>query len=274
MNRRNFNQTIAPLLATANLLPQLTAANQKPAVNEDHVHQSIPKGPPQQIAMLAYPQMTALDLMGPQAFLAGLGNVQVHLVWKKKELVTTDNGLQIQASKSLQECPRDLEILFVPGGSKGTIALMNDLEVIDFLADRGSRAKYVTSVCTGSILLASAGLLRGCRATSHWAVREILPSFGAELGSGRVIEDQNRITAGGVTAGIDFGFLLAARLRDPNYAQMLQLAFEYDPHPPFQAGTPDTAPVPISKHMRERFAPMLTAYKDAAVQAQARLGIA
>ena len=271
MKRRDFNRRLAPLFATTGLMPRLLAADQKVMGKMDHLHDSVPQGPPQQIAMLAYPNMTALDLIGPQTFLAGLGNVEVHLVWKKTELISTDSGLRLLPSKSFEDCPKDLEILFVPGGSKGTIALMNDSDVIAFLAERGARAKYVTSVCTGSMLLASAGLLSGYNATSHWAVRPLLPLLGAKLAPGRVVEDRNRITAGGVTAGIDFGLVLAARLRDRNYAQMLQLAFEYDPHPPFTAGNPETAPEPIVTHIRERYTPMLAAYKEAAAKARARL---
>jgi hypothetical protein len=141
MKRRDFNRCFAPLIAATGFTPQLSATSQQTTANTDHIYNSVPQGPPQQIAMLAYPRMTALDLIGPQTFLAGLGNVEVHLVWKSRELIATDNGLQLLPSKSFEECPRDLDILFVPGGSKGTIALMNDQDVIGFLADRGARAK-------------------------------------------------------------------------------------------------------------------------------------
>jgi cyclohexyl-isocyanide hydratase len=117
----------------------------------------VPEGPPEQIALLIYPKFTALDLIGPHTFLAALGNVKVHLVWKSLEPVTSDNGLRVHPNATFNDCPQDLTILFVPGGLKGTIELMNDTEVLDFLRDRGARAKYVTSVCTGSLVLGAAG---------------------------------------------------------------------------------------------------------------------
>lgn len=166
---------------------------------------SVSAGPPQQIGMLVYPNMSALDLIGPHTFLAGLMNVQVHLLWKAKELIVSDTGVPIQATTSFRECPENLDILFVPGGSKGTIPLMNDPEVIAFLRDHGTRARHVTSVCTGALLLGAAGLLKGYDATTHWAYRDLLPLFGAEPMAERVVIDRNRITSEGVTSGIDFG---------------------------------------------------------------------
>ena len=188
-----------------------------------------------------HPSFILLDLFGPHAVFALLGNVKVHLVWKTREPVIAATGVPIQPTTTFTECPKDLDVLFVPGGLEGGTALMNDTEVVDFLHDRGQRARYVTSVCTGSLLLGAAGLLRGYRATSHWTVRELLPLFGADPVVQRVVEDRNRITAGGVTAGIDFGLQVAARLRSEQYAQMLQLMLEYDPQPPFHAGSPEGA---------------------------------
>jgi cyclohexyl-isocyanide hydratase len=225
---------------------------------------------PQQVVMVAYPQMTALDLIGPQTFLAALGNVEVHLAWKDRDPITTDSGLVLRPSIRFADCPKQAEILFIGGGTKGTVALMKDAEVLDFLADRGSRARYVTSVCTGSMVLGSAGLLRGYKATSHWSVREVLPLMGAQLAPGRIVEDRNRVTAGGVTAGIDFGLRLAALLRDQHYAQMLQLAFEYDPQPPFHAGNPESAPAEVTAHMRGMYAPALADFRAAAIAARKR----
>jgi cyclohexyl-isocyanide hydratase len=148
---------------------------------------------------------------------------------------------------------------------------MNDPEVIGFLQDRGSRATYVTSVCTGSLVLGAAGLLRGYRATSHWTVRDLLPLLGAEPVAQRVVEDRNRITGGGVTDGVDFGLQVPARLRSEQYAKMLQLAFEYDPQPPFHAGSPNGAGGEITSHLRERRAPAVEAARQAALEAQKRL---
>jgi len=272
MNRREFTKTLGALLATSAFTNKLFAATDSPAATgADHIHSSVPTGPAQQIAMLVYPAFTTLDLVGPHQFLAALGNVQVHLVWKTKDIVVSDSGLPIQPTATLKECPENLDILFVPGGLKGTTEVMNDPEVVDFLADRGGRAKYVTSVCTGSLVLGAAGLLRGYRAASHWTMRDLLPLLGAEPVAERVVEDRNRITGGGVTAGIDFGLRIAARLRDEQYAKMLQLIFEYDPQPPFHAGNPVAAGTELTDHVRDRFAPAVEAARQAALAAQKRL---
>jgi cyclohexyl-isocyanide hydratase len=197
-----------------------------------------PTQPPLEIGMLLYPGLTLLDLIGPQTVFSWFSNI--HLVWKTKELVISDTGIGIQPSASFETCPHDLDILFVPGGF-GQQALMSDAEVIRFLDDRGATSKYVTSVCSGSLLLGAAGLLRGYKATSHWAVRDSLSAFGAEPTDARVVVDRNRITGGGVTAGIDFGLVLLAKLRGDEAAKLTQLAMEYDPEPPFQSGSPKTA---------------------------------
>jgi cyclohexyl-isocyanide hydratase len=221
--------------------------------------------------MLIYPTFILLDLFGPHAVFASLGNVKVHLVWKTRDTVLAATGVPIQPTTAFSECPKDVDILFVPGGLEGGTAIMNDPEVIDFLSDRGQRAKYVTSVCTGSLLLGAAGLLRGYRATSHWTVRELLPLFGAEPVTQRIVEDRNRITGGGVTAGIDFGLYVAAKLRDEQYAKMLQLVLEYDPQPPFHAGSPEGAGEALTSHVRQRRAPAVEAARKAALEAQKRL---
>jgi cyclohexyl-isocyanide hydratase len=128
-------------------------------------------------------------------------------------------------------------VLFVPGGF-GTAAAMADAEILSFLANRAPRAKYVTSVCSGSLILGAAGLLKGYKATSHWALRDALSLFGAEPVEGRVVTDRNRITGGGVTAGIDFGLVMLAKMRGDDAARLTQLTMEYDPAPPFNAGSP------------------------------------
>jgi cyclohexyl-isocyanide hydratase len=189
------------LVASAVLPWTRTAAEESPpATSADHVHMAVPTGPPQQIAMVIHPRCIPLDVFGPHAVLAALGNVQVHLVWKTRDAVVAASGVPLQPTTTFAECPRDLTLLFVPGGLEGGTALMNDPGVLAFLQDRGQRAQYVTSVCTGSLLLGAAGLLQGYRATSHWTVRELLPLFGAEPVAQRVVEDRNRITAGGVTS--------------------------------------------------------------------------
>jgi len=194
--------------------------------------------PPLEIAMLLYPGLTLLDLIGPQTVFSWFANI--HLVWKTKDLVISDTGIGIQPSATFQTCPRELDVLFVPGGF-GQNAIMGDGEVLAFLADRGGRARCITSVCSGSLLLGAAGLLKGYRATSHWAAREGLSAFGAEPVDARVVVDRNRITGGGVTAGIDFGLVLLAKLRGDEAAKLTQLAMEYDPEPPFNSGSPRNA---------------------------------
>lgn len=191
-----------------------------------------------EIGMLLYPGLTLLDLIGPQTVFSWFANI--HLVWKTTDPVISDTGIGMLPSATFETCPRELDILFVPGGF-GQQQFMNDAEVLAFLADRGAKAKYVTSVCSGSLLLGAAGLLKGYKATSHWAAREGLSAFGAEPTAARVVVDRNRVTGGGVTAGIDFGLVLLAKLRGDDAAKLTQLAMEYDPEPPFDAGSPKSA---------------------------------
>lgn len=208
----------------------------------------------EQIAFLIYPEFTALDMVGPHYMFTSLMGATVHLVAKTRDPVRSDAGLVFVPSTTLEECPHDLDVLCVPGGSQGTLAAMNDQETMRFLKDRGARAKYVTSVCTGSLLLGAAGLLEGYRATSHWATKQLLPVFGATPADGRVVRDRNRVTGGGVTAGIDFGLYLVGQLRDRQYAEGVQLIAEYAPDPPYDAGTPERAPAPVKAMMDDMFA--------------------
>jgi cyclohexyl-isocyanide hydratase len=194
--------------------------------------------PPLEIGMLLYPGLTLLDLIGPQTVFSWFSNI--HLVWKTKDLIFSDTGIGVQPTSTFKDCPQELDILFVPGGF-GQQKIMTDTEVLAFLADRAPRSKYVTSVCSGSLLLGAAGLLKGYKATSHWSAREALRAFGAEPVDARVVVDRNRITGGGVTAGIDFGLVVLAKLRGDDAAKLTQLAMEYDPEPPFNVGTPKTA---------------------------------
>lgn len=278
MNRRQFtNLAAAANIAMAGkLAAQNTATpNGKPSsADADRSMEAAMRGPRQQIAMLVYPQFTALDLIAPHTFFAGLMNVDVHLVWKDKQPVAFDRGgTALLPTATFSECPKDLDLLFVPGGLDGTVKVMQDEAVLDFLVDRGSRAKYVTSVCTGSLVLGCAGLLKGYRATSHWAARDVLPLLGAIPVAERVVEDRNRITGAGVTSGIDFGLTVSARLRDRTYAEMLQLINEYDPQPPFQAGTPTQAGPGLTAHLREAVGLGIETMRLTASQARKRLGI-
>jgi putative intracellular protease/amidase len=273
MNRRTFSKSALTALAAGALTDRLTAQTAHPSPKPADPMHSVPAGPPQQIGMLLYPGMFALDLVGPHAFLSGLMNVQVHLLWKTRDPITASGKMQIVPTATLAECPANLDVLFVPGGLPGTVDMMRDDEVLTFLADRGARARYVTSVCTGSLVLGAAGLLNGYRATSHWATRDLLPLLGAQPVAERVVQDRNRITGGGVTAGMDFGLLLAARLRDRDYAEMLQLMNEYDPHPPFHAGSPNSAGPAMTAHLQAFLKPGLDACAEAAAAANKRLRV-
>lgn len=202
---------------------------------------------PLEIGMLLYPELTLLDLIGPQTVFSWFANT--HLAWKTLDPVISDTGIGIQPTCTFESCPSALDILFVPGGF-GQHKLMGDAEVLAFLANRARSSEYITSVCSGSLLLGAAGLLKGYKATSHWATRDALTAFGAEPVDARVVVDRNRITGGGVTAGIDFGLVLLAKLRGDDKAKLTQLAMEYDPEPPFQSGSPKTAePATIQQAM-------------------------
>lgn len=201
----------------------------------------IPDDRPVRIAMLLYPGLTALDLVGPQELLSGLAPGSLHLVAEAAGPVASDTGLSLLATDTFETCPQALDVLFVPGGD-GTPAQMRNTRLLDFLRSRAAPSAWVASVCTGSLILGAAGLLRGYRATSHWCVRDaVLPLLGAEPVAERVVFDRNRVTGAGISAGLDLGLALAARLRGPAYARTAQLVAEYAPEPPFRAGTPAEA---------------------------------
>lgn len=237
----------------ANEAGEHTSSASKPA--DPHDMSAMPDGwvRSDQIAILIYPQMTALDMVAPQYAFASLMGATVHLVAKTRDPIVSDTGLTILPTATFDECPSELDVICMPGGSAGTLAAMRDDQTLDFIADRGSRAKFVTSVCTGSLLLGAAGLLKGYKATSHWGALSILKEFGAEPVDARVVEDRNRLTGGGVTAGMDLGLTVVAKLRDDFYAQGVQLMAEYAPQPPFDAGTPATAPQEVFQMMDEMF---------------------
>jgi cyclohexyl-isocyanide hydratase len=203
---------------------------------------------PLEIGMLLYPGFTMLDLVGPLT--AFSPHSKIHLLWKSLEPVVSDSGgIKLLPTTALRDCPQTLDVLFVPGGF-GTFEAMKDAELIEFLKDAGAQARYITSVCSGSLILGAAGLLEGYQATSHWACHDLLSQFGALPLKARVVADRNRFTGGGVTAGIDFGLTLLAELRGANAAKQTQLMMEYDPQPPFDAGSPDTAEPEIVQAVR------------------------
>lgn len=222
---------------------------------------------PFEIGFLLFPNLTQLDLTGPWEVMSGLPNTRTRLVWKEAGPVTAIKGMTLMADIGFAECPT-LDLICVPGGP-GMNALLTDPEVLDFLRGQAAAARYVTSVCTGSLVLGAAGLLRGRRAACHWSSRDMLTAFGAIPDDGRVVVDGNVITGGGVTAGIDFALRIAAELHGEAVAQAAQLQIEYDPAPPFQAGRPETAPPAVLAASRERGASML-AERRAQVEQAAR----
>jgi cyclohexyl-isocyanide hydratase len=205
------------------------------------------------IGILLFPGVQQLDLTGPYEVFASLPDTKVHLIWKNCDQIASATGLVLIPTMTFGECPR-LDVICVPGGG-GVNALLQDAETLDFLRAQAKQARYVTSVCTGSLVLGAAGLLKGRKATSHWFAHDFLEKFGAIPVHGRVVRDGNLITAGGVTAGIDFGLTVVAELVGQAQAEAIQLGLEYAPAPPFAAGTPDEAPDAVLAAVKERLAP-------------------
>lgn len=202
------------------------------------------------IAMLLVPRMTQLDFTGPYEIFARSPGARVDLVWKDRTPVATEFGLSIVPTAVLADT-KATDVLFVPGGV-GVNALLTDTEVLDWLRALAPTSRYITSVCTGALVLGAAGLLQGKRATTHWSALDMLARFGATPVKARTVIDGNVVTGGGVTAGIDFGLRLVAEMHGDATAQSIQLATEYDPQPPFQAGHPDVAPAGITAALKER----------------------
>jgi cyclohexyl-isocyanide hydratase len=276
MDRRTFSEA-AVAMAIALAAPRVRAAAgeaTKESADQHHLdviqkYKHLWDGPKLEIGMLVYPGMFLQDLVGPLTMFEALMNRDIHLLWKNRQPVGPEKPehpglIPVPPTRTFAECPEKLDVLFVPGGVPGTLTMMEDKEVLDFLADRGAKARWVTSVCTGSLILGAAGLLKGYRATSYWATLDVLPTFGATPVKRRVVTDRNRITGGGVTAGLDFGLDLVARLRTPEYAKAVQLYLEYDPAPRFSAGSPAKAPREAREFMTQMFAGMNAAAHAAA----------
>jgi cyclohexyl-isocyanide hydratase len=191
------------------------------------------------IGLLIFPDITQLDMAGPYEVFIKFPDAVVHLIWKDLAPITAGGGLQILPNTTFADCPQ-LDLICVPGGA-GMNPLLNDLEVLGFIQRQAKTARYVTSVCTGSLVLGAAGLLKGKRAASHWMSRDMLTAFGATPVADRAVIDGNIITGGGITAGIDFAFVVAAEAFGEDVAKSIQLAIEYDPQPPFDAGSPERA---------------------------------
>lgn len=222
-----------------------------------------------EIGMLVFDQMTQLDFAGPCDALARVKAARVNIIGKARGPVTTDSGVRIIAELAIDEAPQ-LDMIFVPGGF-GTTPLLEDRAVLDFLARQAERAQWVTSVCTGALVLGASGLLRGYKAATHWATMDDLIPFGAEPVHQRVVIDRNRVTGGGVTAGIDFGLTLIARIWGEDQAKLIQLGQEYNPQPPFAAGSPEAAP-DVAARFRELTKDGSAARRAAVQRAAARLG--
>jgi len=206
------------------------------------------------IGMLIFPDMTQLDFTGPYEVFAQLPDCKVSVIAKSLDPVAAKGGLRFLPDTTLDTAPK-LDLVFVPGGP-GTGPLLEDREVLEFLRRQAGDARYVTSVCTGALVLGAAGLLKGYRATTHWLSLELLPVFGATPMPDRVVTDRNRITGGGVTAGIDFALAVAAEVAGADKAKSIQLLIEYNPAPPFACGHPDTADAGIVGAVRNAMAPL------------------
>jgi cyclohexyl-isocyanide hydratase len=224
---------------------------------------------PLQIGLVVFPKVTQLDLTGPLQVFSSLPGAKVHLIWKRIEPVRSDSVLALTPTASFADCPQ-LDVICVPGGV-GTDDMVNDEEMLDFLRQQAAGARYITSVCTGSLVLGAAGLLRGFRAATHWTAMDFLSAFGAIPTRTRVCIDRNRITGGGVTAGIDFALTLVSHLVDRRTAEAIQLRLEYNPAPPFNAGSPDTAPPDVLASMKAKIAPAQARRSEMMGRAAARL---
>jgi cyclohexyl-isocyanide hydratase len=223
------------------------------------------------IGMLVFPNMTQLDMTGPYEVLARTPNSTVDLVARTLDPVKTDRGLQIVPTVTYDTCP-PLDVIMVPGGP-GQQDLMEDEAALGFLRKQAAGAKYVTSVCTGSLVLGAAGLLKGKRATSHWAALEHLKLLGAIPVSEKVVIDGNIVTGAGVTSGIDFALTLAAILEGEQAAREIQLQIEYDPEPPFDVGSPKKAPHELVDRLRARGVQLYEARKATAAKVGKKLGV-
>jgi cyclohexyl-isocyanide hydratase len=205
------------------------------------------------IGMILFEEVTQLDLTGPLEVLSRMPDTTIHLVSKTLAPVRSGSGLVIVPDTTFETCPKNLTILFIPGGP-GISGVLRDKAFLDFIRSM-KNATYITSVCTGSIALAACGLLDGYKATTHWLSVELLRRFNVEVVNERVVVDRNRITGGGVTSGIDFAFMLVSILKGSSCAKEIQLLMEYHPQPPFQSGHPDVAePSMVAQVVEQRAA--------------------
>src|SRR3954469_11671150 len=212
------------------------------------------------VGFVIFPDLTQLDFTGPQQVLARLPDSAMHIVAKSKDPVPSDSSLSLMPTHTFENCP-DLDLICVPGGNKGVVEALGDQDTIEFVRRQSSTARYVTSVCTGAFILGVAGLLKGRRATTHWAFAELLPLVGATHEKARIVKDGNVITAGGVTSGIDFGLSVVADISGEAVAQAVQLGIEYDPNPPFASGHPDRASDAVKAAVAPRYEQARTKFR-------------
>jgi cyclohexyl-isocyanide hydratase len=271
MNRRSFSRIAASLGLTALLVGAREASSkgvgggatasgtqniqEMEAQHEKAMQKygSFMSAPKLVIGVVAYPGMFLQDFVGPLTVFESLMNREIHLLWKDLNPVKSvgAGNIAVTPTTTFKDCPKNLDVLLVPGGIPGMFPVMEDPEVMSFLIEQGKTAKYITSVCTGSFILGAAGLLNGYRATSYWSMVDILREFGAIPVRSRVVIDRNRITAGGVTAGIDFALKIVGKLIGTEHAQAIQLYLEYDPAPPYKAGSPGKAPQRVKEFISD-----------------------
>ena len=271
LNRRDVLRLLA-LAAAAGAIPQsLPAAETNASAKTEkplHIHpqQQLQMGS-EQIAILVYPEFTALDALGPHYFLAGMMGATVRFVAKTVDPVPCEGaskgGFCVRPQLTFADCPAELDLLLVPGGLTGTFAAIEDKATINFLRSRAAKTKLVGSVCTGSLVLGAAGLLKGRKATSHWQMLEVLKAVGATPVAERIVFDgADRVTAAGVSAGLDLGLELVRRYRGDFYAKGMQLLGEYDPHPAFPGGgNPRTADPTAVSTLNMMHAPLVERFK-------------
>ncbi len=223
------------------------------------------------IGFLLFPKVQQLDLTGPYEVFASLPDAQVHLVAATPETVIASTGLRLTPTATFADCP-PLDVFCIPGGA-GVNAVLTDARTLGFVRQAAASARYLTSVCTGALVLGAAGLLRGKRATTHWNAHDLLAFYGAIPVAARVVRDGNLLTGGGVTAGIDFALTLVAELAGQAAAEAIALSLEYAPAPPFDAGTPDRADPAILAAVRARTASVRQERESLAAAWAARSGV-
>ncbi len=225
-----------------------------------------------QIGSLLFDRLDQIDLTGPFEVFSRIPNSTYRVFGKNTAPLRDLRGLRMMADATLAEAPQ-LDLVHIPGGF-GQEALMDDEEVLGWIRDQAAGARCVFSVCTGALICGAAGLLQGRRATTHWASMDLFPYFGATPVNARVVADGNMVFAAGVTSGIDGALRVAADLRGDEVAQGIQLAIAYAPEPPFNSGTPETAPPAVLERAKELMRQITEQRERTARRIAARLGLA